>query len=537
MNGVDGLNAALGVAISPDGKQVFVTGFYEYALAVFNRDSNGNLTFKRVFKDNTSSIDGLDRPVGVSVSPDGKQVFIASRDDNALTVFNRDSSGNLTFQHTFKNGSGDIDGLEGAVDVSVSPDGQQVFVVSQYGDALVVFNRDAAPSVNYVTASTADGTYTVGDTVEITVQFSEEVDVTGTPQLTLETGTTNRIVDYVSGTGTDTLSFVYTVQAGDTSADLDYLNFNALELNGGTIEDSIDQAADLTLPPPGAADSLGANKAIVINPNPTGPISTVALGLDFNLTLTQFSALGLTSPSSSQGRSKYDIRREFGGLSLGAGFDEQFYLNKNSDVATAVKNGDFSNGYQHFVEFGLQEAGRGGFAYYDEAFYLAQNVDVKLAVQQGTFNSGLFHYLAIGHTENRQASTLFDANDYLLNNADVRQAVEQGGFNSAFEHWIEHGAREGRLVTSLSIYNEAFYLAQNLDVREAVAHGFFQSGFEHFQKLGIGEGRSSSRFLNESAYLSIHLDVAVAVQSGDFDSGIQHFFLHGYSEGRSVTPT
>src|SRR5690606_35944926 len=57
----------------------------------------------------------------------------------------------------------------------------------------------------------------------------------------------------------------YTVQAGDSSADLDYISSSALSLNGGTIQDGANQAAILTLPTPGAAGSLGANKALVVD--------------------------------------------------------------------------------------------------------------------------------------------------------------------------------------------------------------------------------------------------------------------------------
>lgn len=38
--------------------------------------------------------------------------------------------------------------------------------------------------------------------------------VTGTPTLTLETGSTDRVINYASGTGTSVLTFNYTVQAG-----------------------------------------------------------------------------------------------------------------------------------------------------------------------------------------------------------------------------------------------------------------------------------------------------------------------------------
>lgn len=122
-----------------------------------------------------------------------------------------------------------------------------------------------APTVTSVTAITANGTYKVDDVISIQVNFSEAVTVTGTPQLTLETGTTDQVVNYTSGSGTSTLTFTYTVQAGDTTADLDYLSTSALALNGGTIRDAASNNAVLTLPAPGAANSLGNNKAIVID--------------------------------------------------------------------------------------------------------------------------------------------------------------------------------------------------------------------------------------------------------------------------------
>jgi hypothetical protein len=121
------------------------------------------------------------------------------------------------------------------------------------------------PTVSGVTASTGNGSYNAGDVINVQVNFSENVTVTGTPTITLETGTTDRVVNYSSGTTTSTLVFQYTVQAGDTSADLDYLSTGALVLNGGTILDGALNAATLTLANPGAANSLGANKALIVD--------------------------------------------------------------------------------------------------------------------------------------------------------------------------------------------------------------------------------------------------------------------------------
>ncbi|QVY64848.1 T9SS type A sorting domain-containing protein [Polaribacter sp. Q13] len=130
-----------------------------------------------------------------------------------------------------------------------------------------VISSAVAPTVTSVSATTANGTYKAGDNVIVTVTFNENVTVTGTPQITLETGTTNRTINYNgTGSGTSTLQFTYTLQAGDISADLDYLATNSLTA-GTSIQDAGGSNATLTLPTPGAANSLGANKAIVIDGN------------------------------------------------------------------------------------------------------------------------------------------------------------------------------------------------------------------------------------------------------------------------------
>src|SRR6202043_1616421 len=90
----------------------------------------------------------------------------------------------------------------------------------------------AAPTVTNVSSTKADGAYPSGPSIPITVTFSENVTVTGTPTLALNSGGT---ASYSSGSGGSTLTFNYTTAAGDNSADLDYIATNSLALAGGTI--------------------------------------------------------------------------------------------------------------------------------------------------------------------------------------------------------------------------------------------------------------------------------------------------------------
>ncbi|HKB02058.1 MAG TPA: dockerin type I domain-containing protein [Gemmataceae bacterium] len=118
-----------------------------------------------------------------------------------------------------------------------------------------------AAQVTNVSSPTANGTYTAGGVIDVTVQFNKVVVVTGTPQLALNSGGT---ASYFSGSGTGTLTFRYTVAAGHNATDLDYTSTTALSLNGGTIQ-SGGMDASLALPAPGTAGSLGTNKNIVVD--------------------------------------------------------------------------------------------------------------------------------------------------------------------------------------------------------------------------------------------------------------------------------
>ena len=133
------------------------------------------------------------------------------------------------------------------------------------------------PTVVSVASSTPDAAYKAGDAVVVIVQFSGIVNVSGTPQLQLATGPVPGEAAYLSGSGTDALTFQYVVKSGDASDDLDYSNANALSLNGGTIRDPFGDDAIVVLPSPGAIGSLSANDEIVIDTEaPAAPIVTLA---------------------------------------------------------------------------------------------------------------------------------------------------------------------------------------------------------------------------------------------------------------------
>ena len=111
-----------------------------------------------------------------------------------------------------------------------------------------------APTVETVRITSnagSDATYAAGETIEVTVTFSETVVVTGTPRLTLNLGGRSRTANYQDVTGA-AVRFEYQVVSGDSAA---YgVSIDANRLSGGTIRDGARNNAVLSHAPV-AADS------------------------------------------------------------------------------------------------------------------------------------------------------------------------------------------------------------------------------------------------------------------------------------------
>ena len=145
----------------------------------------------------------------------------------------------------------------------------------------VTISNSTGPTINYVTSSNASRAYKTGETISIWVVFYQPVAVTGTPQITLETGTTDRTANF---TGMDPsfnyiAIFDYVVQPGDIASTLDYVSATALDLNGGTIKDIAGTTdAVLSLSAPGTSGSLGSHNSIAIDTVPPSIIADTLSG-------------------------------------------------------------------------------------------------------------------------------------------------------------------------------------------------------------------------------------------------------------------
>jgi DNA-binding beta-propeller fold protein YncE len=163
-----GLNGARSVAVSADGKSVYTTAFNSGAVAAFSRQTTttggtkGKLTqltgtagcISETGTGGCADGVGLNGLIGLAVSADGKSVYTAAFDGDAVAVFSRQTTttggtqGKLTqltgtagcIHDTGAGGCADGTALESAISVTVSPDNKSVYATAS-GGGVAVFAR------------------------------------------------------------------------------------------------------------------------------------------------------------------------------------------------------------------------------------------------------------------------------------------------------------------------------------------------------------------------------------------------------------
>ncbi len=149
---VDGLTWAGALAMSNDGLFVYATSGISASssddgIAVFSRNPNdGTLSFVQF----VDGITELNDPNAITISPDGRHVYVTC--DNAgsdgIIIFSRDqNTGELTEVGSIVDGGLDAAGntvgnIAGTVKVVVSSDNEFVYVASRFDDSVSVFERD-----------------------------------------------------------------------------------------------------------------------------------------------------------------------------------------------------------------------------------------------------------------------------------------------------------------------------------------------------------------------------------------------------------
>lgn len=157
--GIDGLAFARDVVVAPNGAHVYVAGLADDAIAIFSRDDEtGALTFIDTVKDGVGGVNGLDGAIALAFSADGKNLYAAGDSENAIAVFAADAStGLLSFVEVQLEGVNGTSGILGISDLVVAPDGKNLYAAGVSASTVTTFGRDAVTGALTFQASVRDG--------------------------------------------------------------------------------------------------------------------------------------------------------------------------------------------------------------------------------------------------------------------------------------------------------------------------------------------------------------------------------------------
>jgi DNA-binding beta-propeller fold protein YncE len=169
---IHGMKTPYDVAVAPDGRQVYVASTTPGAVAVLTRTAAGTLiqppmmTAGGATRYACVSNDGgdgcvqgrsLDGASALAVASDGRDVYVAASASGAIDAFARDPDTGGLHQLDGTDGCVSYDGaggvcatgelMAGVHNLVVSPDGRNVYAVSENHGAVLTFDREPLPTV------------------------------------------------------------------------------------------------------------------------------------------------------------------------------------------------------------------------------------------------------------------------------------------------------------------------------------------------------------------------------------------------------
>jgi len=134
------------IASSPDGKNVYAGG--KRTIVAFRRMPNDSLQTLQVLNNHHDGVEHVEHVIDMEVSPDGRHLYAVSNINQALLIFQRDTTtGVISFaeayhDEVFASQYGYFPAIEERFRLHISPDGKNLYWVYHDNGVLAVFSRD-----------------------------------------------------------------------------------------------------------------------------------------------------------------------------------------------------------------------------------------------------------------------------------------------------------------------------------------------------------------------------------------------------------
>ncbi|MDQ2652638.1 MAG: NHL repeat-containing protein [Chloroflexota bacterium] len=153
-SGNDSFDHPIGVAASEDGLTVWVVDSYNHRVVVWVKsDASSPWEYSAQFGSFGAGDDNLNRPYGVSVSPDGRTVWVVDSFNRRVVVWTRPDADSTvwTFSTRFGSGSPDDGEFGQPQGVAVLPDGLTAWVsdVAPTSTGVTIWTRPDASSLDW----------------------------------------------------------------------------------------------------------------------------------------------------------------------------------------------------------------------------------------------------------------------------------------------------------------------------------------------------------------------------------------------------
>lgn len=156
---VSGIDGAVDLVLSVDGRTLYVAGQTADAIAIFARDAvTGELSWKGKVVNGELGVQGIGGISALAVSPDGQYLYAGAASGDAVAVFSINvGTGMLGWSSVIRQSDAGVNGLNDVSDLAFNDDGSVLFVTARANRSVSALRRNASTGVLSYITSIEDG--------------------------------------------------------------------------------------------------------------------------------------------------------------------------------------------------------------------------------------------------------------------------------------------------------------------------------------------------------------------------------------------